>query len=140
MSEGLIIKRELKEHFLFTGFVSHGEMMEMLRHVDAGLILFQPTPNNLIGLPNKLFENFTAGIPTIASNFPEIAGIIGEEKGGLLVDPTQPEAIADAIEYLYTNQGARLQMAHNALKAAQEKYNFARQSEKLLTAYRDVFR
>jgi glycosyltransferase involved in cell wall biosynthesis len=137
--EGLINNKELKEHFLFTGFVSHGEMMEMLRHVDAGLILFQPTPNNLKGLPNKLFENFAAGIPTIASNFPEMAGIIGEEKCGLLVDPTQPGAIADAVEYLYANPGVRLQMANNALQAAQEKYNFPRQSEKLLAAYRDVF-
>ena len=51
-------------------------------------------------MPSKLFENLVAGIPTIANNFPEIAKIINQEECGLLIYATQPQQIADAIEYL----------------------------------------
>ncbi len=134
----LVAKSGLERQFLFTGFVSYTEMMRMLKCSDAGLILFQPTPNNRGGLPNKLFENLAAGIPTIASNFPEMARIISEEKCGMLVDPTKPEEIADAIEYLYRHENIKLEMARNALRAAQDKYNFTRQAEKLLKVYEEI--
>jgi len=134
----LIAEKALQEQFQFTGFVSYDVMMQMLRRADAGLILFQPTPNNMGGLPNKLFENLAAGIPTIASNFPEMAKIISEEKCGLLVDPTQPHEIADVIEYLYRHEGAKLEMGRNALTAARERYNFGKQAEKLKSIYQNL--
>jgi glycosyltransferase involved in cell wall biosynthesis len=136
--KGLIDDKALQGYFLFTGFVSYTIMMQMLIRSDVGLILFQPTPNNVGGLPNKLFENLAAGIPTIASNFPEMARIINEEKCGLLVAPTKPQEIADAIEYLYRHDDVTLEMGRNALSAAQEKYNFAVQAEKLLKFYRTM--
>lgn len=89
-------------------------------------------------MPNKLFENMVAGIPTISSNVPEIARIVNEARCGLLVDATQPEEIADAIEYLYEHEDIKLQMGQNALRAAQEKYNFATQAEKLLRIYGEM--
>ena len=89
-------------------------------------------------MPNKLFENLVAGIPTIASNFPEMARIINQEECGLLIDATQPQQIADAIEYLYRNEGSKLEMGQNALRAAQEKYNFEKQAEKLLKVYEEI--
>ena len=136
--EELVINKGLEGHFLFTGFVSYGEMMQMLQRADVGVILFQPTPNNIGGLPNKLFENLVAGIPTVASNFPEMARIIIQEECGLLIDATQPQQIADAIEYLYRNEGSKLEMGQNALRAAQEKYNFEKQAEKLLKVYEEI--
>lgn len=79
-----------------------------------------------------------AGIPSIVSNFPEMAKIIGQEKCGLLVDATQPGEIADAIEYLYRHEDIKLEMGRNALRAAQEKYNFPKLAEKLLKVYQEI--
>jgi len=133
--EKLIVEKGLGGHFLFTGFVRHYEMMRILKRADAGVILYQPGPNNSGVLPNKLFENLAAGIPTIASNFAEMGRIITEEKCGMLVNPTQPEEIADAVEYLYRHEDGKLEEGRNALRAAQQKYNFAKQAEKLLKVY-----
>lgn len=133
--EKAVAEKGLSDHFVFTGFLEHSEMMWKLRCADVGLLLFQPTPHNRLGLPNKLFENFAAGIPTVASDFPEIARVISEEKCGLLVDPTQPGEIADAIQRLYCERDLRLEMGTNALNAARTKYNFEAQAKKLLNLY-----
>lgn len=134
----LIREKGLEKYFSFTGFIDYAEMMQMLRRADVGLMPFKPTLKNKGALPNKFFENLVAGIPTIASNVPEIARIISQEKCGLLVDATQPEEIADAIEYLYKHEDIKLEMGQNALRAAQEKYNFAKQAEKLLKVYEEI--
>jgi len=134
----LIKEKGLEKNFSFTGFMDYAEMMQILRRADVGLMPFEPTLKNMGVLPNKFFENLVAGIPTIASNVPEIARIIGQERCGLLVDATQPQEIADAIEHLYKHEDIKLEMGRNALRAAQEKYNFATQAEKLLKVYEEI--
>jgi glycosyltransferase involved in cell wall biosynthesis len=136
--EEMVINRALEHTFTFMGFLDYRVMMEILSHADVGVIPLQPAPWYLWTLPNKLFENMVAGIPTIASNFPEMERIITQEKCGLLVDATQPEEIADAIEYLYKHRDMKLQMGQNALRAAQEKYNFTKQVEILLKVYEEI--
>ena len=134
----LLQDKGLNEYFSFTGFVNYDDMMKMLTQADVGVMPFELTRKNEGALPNKFFENLMAGIPTIASNVPEIARIITQEKCGLLVNPKHPEEIADAIEYLIKNEDIKLQMGRNALKAAQEKYNFTKQAEKLLRVYGEI--
>ena len=46
--------------------------------------------------PNKLFEAMAAGVPVVASDLPGMAPIVREIGAGLLVDPTDPAAIAAA--------------------------------------------
>ena len=136
--ERLVADKKLEGNFLFTGFMPHDKLMQILACSDVGVIPLQPAPWYSQTLPNKLFENFVAGIATVASNFPEMAKIINQEKCGLLIDATRPEEIADAIEYLYTNEDVRLEMGKNALKAAREEYNLATQSKKLVALYSDI--
>lgn len=136
--EEMVIKKGLAGRFTFMGFLDYRVMMEVLRDADVGVIPLQPAPWYLWTLPNKLFENIVAGIPTIASDFPEMARIITQEKCGLLVDATQPHEIADAIEHLYKHEDIKLEMGRNALRAAREKYNFPTQAEKLLRVYEEI--
>ena len=136
--EELVAEKGLEDRFQFTGFVPYHEMMRILRQADVGLMLFQPVPFWKGAMPNKFFENLVVGIPTVGSNLPEIARIVTEEKCGLLVDATQPQEIADAIEYLYRHEDIKLEMGKNALRAAKEKYNFGKQAEKLLKVYEEI--
>jgi glycosyltransferase involved in cell wall biosynthesis len=136
--EKLIAEKKLEGSFIFTGFVIYEDMMQILKRADVGVILYQPGPNNSGVLPNKLFENLAAGIPTVASNFAEMGRIITEEKCGMLVNPAQPEEIANALEYVYRHGDDKLEKGRNALKAAQQKYNFAKQADKLLKIYKEI--
>jgi glycosyltransferase involved in cell wall biosynthesis len=76
-----------------------------------------------------------AGIPVIASNFPLWKKIIEGNRCGLTVDPLQPKEIASAIDYLISNPLQALKMGENARKAAIAKYNWQKESEKLLAVY-----
>ena len=68
----------MSQQYILTEHVDYDEMMQMLKRADVAPKLFQQTPNDKIGLPNELFENLVTDIPTIASNFPEMARIINQ--------------------------------------------------------------
>ena len=137
---------ELKEHArrlglsdrtFFPGSVPLRELMRYTASADVGIHLIENTcPNHYYCLPNKLFEYMMAGLPVIISDFPEIGEVVRDARAGLLVDPTNPAAVADAIRKLLSDEDLRRSFSEHGLKAAEEQYNWERESSKLERVYR----
>jgi len=111
------------------------EAWQQARKSIAGLVLFHPGPNYTMSLPNKLFEYMASGLPVVASNFPLWKEIIEGNRCGITVDPLDPKEIAQAIEYLLTHPEEARQMGKNGRRAVEEKYNWEKESKKLLDLY-----
>ncbi len=122
-----------------TGFLPYRRMYEALAAGDIGLLVFQPAYYNIsIGLPNKLFDYMLVGLPVVASDFPEIRKVVSDADCGILVDPTDIEAIADAIAYLLENPDEARRMGQNGRRAIEQRYNWGRMEASLLTLYRNL--
>ena len=106
----------------------------------AGLMLFPPTPHYLRKELTKLFEYMAAGLPVVASNFPLWKEIVEGNRCGITVDPLDPKAIAQAIEYLLTHPEEARQMGENGRRAVVEKYNWEQEKEKLLNLYEELLK
>lgn len=120
------------------GFISREEVKKIFAKSVAGLLLVLPGPNVFGALPNKMFEYMSAGIPQITSNDPLWKPIIDESRCGITVDPTKPEQIAEAINYLLTHPAEALEMGRNARKAVEEKYNWEAEAPKLIRLYKEL--
>lgn len=108
---------------------------------DAGLILFRNTClNHYYSLPNKLYEYMMAGIPVIASDLPEIARVVKEGDFGLLIDPGDPAAIADAVRRAASDPSWRAAAGARARAAAERVHNWGEQEKVLLAAYEGLVR
>lgn len=66
---------------------------------------------------NKLFEYVMAGVPVVASNFPEIARIASKHEIALLVDPHSIDEVVAAVQKLVTDVSLRKRLADNAIAA-----------------------
>jgi glycosyltransferase involved in cell wall biosynthesis len=86
-------------------------------------------------LPNKFFEYCHAGIPIIASNFPEMAKIIKEYKIGEICEPTNKNEIIDKIMMLINNPEIYSLYKNNCTQAA-EYFTWEIQEKKLLNAFK----
>lgn len=135
----LAARTDPRPEITLTGYLPYREMYETLRAGSIGLLVFQPDYYNAyIGLPNKLFDYMLCGLPVIASDFPEISKVVREAECGVLVDPTDPDAIAEAIIYLLEHPDEARRMGENGRRAVLERYNWANMEGRLLGVYRQV--
>jgi len=73
----------------------------LLSRARLGLVVLQPEPNYVGAVATKMYEYLAVGIPTVASDF--LSQSIPDGVGVIPVDPLDPSAIAEAVEWLLRN-------------------------------------
>ena len=121
----------------------HGwkERDEVIAHYStsaAGLVLLHPTGTYTQSLPIKLFEYMASGLPVIASDFPYWRDIIESEQCGLMVDPLDTQAIADAMQWVMDNPDEAAEMGMRGRQAVADRYNWKSERKTLLALYQRV--
>lgn len=105
----------------FIGTVPLAELHEYTSSAWLGLqCLRNVCRNHYTTDSNKLFEYFNAGLPVIASDFPEIRKIVDEYDTGLLIDPESVDELVENIQLLATDEAHYQRLRQNAFAAAKQ--------------------
>ena len=129
----------VSDRAFFLDPVPSEELMEYTASADVGLCLIENAGFSYYhSLPNKLFEYMAAGLPVIASDFPEIGRLVKAENVGLTVNPEDPSEIAEAVGRLTQDRHLYDICAANALRAAADRHNWDRESRILEDIYRHL--
>jgi glycosyltransferase involved in cell wall biosynthesis len=123
------------EHVTFHGRVEYPVAVEIMSRADIGLICTQPTVNDLSGLPLKLFEYMAAGLGVIVSDFPLWHQYVNDYPACELVDPTNPERIAEGIVELANSLHTHAGVLAEAVQRIIKRYNWESEGQKLLRLY-----
>jgi glycosyltransferase involved in cell wall biosynthesis len=119
----------------YTGWQNRCGLLELLSRARIGVVPILPTPNHMDSQPIKLFEYMIAGLPVVASNLPRQAEIVKEAQCGILVEPGQPKALAEAIQWLLEHPMEAQAMGHRGRQAILQTYNWNSQAQLLLHLY-----
>jgi glycosyltransferase involved in cell wall biosynthesis len=121
----------------FDGWASRREVAAALGDARAGLVVLRPVAHEMLTLPIKLFEYMAAGLPVIASDFPLWRRIIEDAGCGLLVDPLDVGAIADAMRWILDHPDEAEAMGQRGRRAVEERFNWNHEAAILTAFYRD---
>jgi glycosyltransferase involved in cell wall biosynthesis len=116
----------LNDHVEFMGFLAGEEKIEAYRSSDV--LLF---PTHLCeGFPYVLLEGMAAGTPIITTALGVIPHLLKDGVNGLLIEPRNPERLAEKIEELSRNPQLGTEMAENNRRMLKESYSID-QAEKV---------
>jgi glycosyltransferase involved in cell wall biosynthesis len=111
--------------------VPHDEVVSLVKSADFGLCLIENVSlSDFYCLPNKLFEYLFAGVPVLASNFPDIASLLSEVDGGFCCDIDEMR-ITEAVIKL-EEKSISFQMRNL------DSYSWENQAGKLIGLYHSV--
>jgi glycosyltransferase involved in cell wall biosynthesis len=107
----------------------------LVRWYNAAEALVLPSLNEGFGLP--ALEAMACGTPVIASNVAALPEVVGD--AGLLVNPWDVEALAQAIQQLLSNHALRHDLRRRGLKRAQS-FSWDKAAAQTLHIYRQIAR
>ncbi len=91
-------KLRIEEKVIFLGRIDSNKLAEYTRLADIGLCLLENKGwSYYYSLPNRVFDYIHAGVPILATDFPEIAKIVNTYKTGILINHYEPEYLAKVI-------------------------------------------
>jgi glycosyltransferase involved in cell wall biosynthesis len=122
----------------FIGWQSRPQVAELLARARVGVVVLHPLPNYIDSQPIKLFEYMAAGLPVVASDFLLLRKIVDGAGCGLLVNPLDPTAIAEAIKWLLEHPDKAEAMGKRGQLAVRNHYNWEREEKKLVQLYQRI--
>jgi glycosyltransferase involved in cell wall biosynthesis len=125
----------LQTHVHFAGVLTGDAKWAAYRTADLFCL---PSKFNAESFPVVLIEAAMFGLPSVASNWKGIPGIVQQGKTGLLVPPEDPRATSDAIASLINNPGMLAEMGRNARKRYLEQFTVDIFYEKMGRAFLEI--
>jgi len=132
IKEYSVLKESQHEGFrvLFINQMPIDDLFNWINSSDVGLgIIANFNQSYYLCTPSKVYEFMMAGIPFLASDFPENRLLVKETNAGVLVEPDSSEDICTKAGNLISNIHNQKQMGRLGRIAALEKYNWESESE-----------
>lgn len=94
----------LNDKVTFLGKMLPDDFKNLTPNADIGLCLLEKMGlSYYYSLPNRIFDYLNAGVPVLASDFPEIRNFVEKNRTGLLIDSISPDIIADRLNEMLEN-------------------------------------
>ena len=120
----------LSEDVVFTGYVPDADVPALYRH--AALFAF---PSLYEGFGRPPLESMACGTPVVTSTTSALPEVVGD--AGLLVDPTDVSALAEAMESVLTDVDLRRSLVDKGLKRA-KRFTWERAGAETIALYRKI--
>jgi len=122
----------------FHGWLSRSEVSSTLSNARVGLAVIHAVPSYKNAYPTKMYEYMAAELPVVVSDFPLYRQVVEDAQCGLLVDPSSPEDISKAIQWLLNHPDEAEAMGQRGRRAVLEKYNWGNEAATLISFYEQV--
>jgi glycosyltransferase involved in cell wall biosynthesis len=130
-----------KDKILLKDAVPPSELLNYTGGADLGVSLLENTcKNHYYASPNKVWEYISAGVPILASDFPEMRQLAVDEQMGYVVDPSSPNDICNKINSIFDKRNYEdyINKKENCIEKSISRYNWDKEKEVLVKAYESL--
>lgn len=119
------------DNLIFVPPAPKSQMPEVLAAADACIAILKPIPLYATVYPNKVFDYMAAGRPVVLAMEGVIRDVIEEAEAGIAVPPGDPNALANALNYLAAHPEERASLGIKGHEYVELHFNRKDQADKL---------
>jgi len=127
--ERSLLEKMIEEKKLKNNFILKGVIPEAYKYLKAFDIFVLPSVKE--GFPWTILEAMAAEVPVIATKVGAIPEIIENNKNGILIEPKNPNDLAESIKRLIDDKNLRENLAREARKTVEERFRLDRMVKKI---------
>jgi glycosyltransferase involved in cell wall biosynthesis len=132
------VESGLCDQIRFRGRMRRHEIASLLHSADVLVAPSVPTAaGRREGIPVVLMEAMASGLPVIASNISGIPELVENGRSGLLVEPRQPDQLADALMRLHGDPELRDRLGKQGRQRVMDEYDLHKNTAALAAYFRD---
>ncbi len=124
---------EVGRRVFLAGELSYPDVLDAYSGADVFVF---PSISEAFGIP--VVEAMSAGMPVIASRVGGIPELVADGESGLLVEPDDPQSLADALLELARDAGRRSAMGAAGRKRVDQRFTWDRVAAQTLALYSDL--
>jgi len=134
----LIQELQVEDLVEITGWQPFEKVPSYINASDVCLVPHHRNPHTDSTIPHKLFQYMLMGKPVIVSDCRPLKRIVEETLAGLVFRAGDARDLADKIVFLYEEHGLRDYYGKQGREAVLKKYNWQRESQKLIKLYENL--
>ncbi|MFT3703315.1 MAG: glycosyltransferase family 4 protein [Agriterribacter sp.] len=119
-------------------YEGYADFTNLMQHLEKYTLMVHPSIEETFG--NTLTESMALGVPVVAGeksgSVPWVIGV--EQKGGLLANIHQPDAIAQAMEKIVSDQNTYNNFVQSAKEEAHSRFSSQKVMEDYINFYKEV--
>lgn len=120
------------------GYIVPHQLKQLTQQAYIGLTLFEKTGlNQYYSLSNRFFDYIMAGIPQVCVNYPEYKTINDQYNVAFMIDDTDEQTIADALNRLLHDKLLYEQLKQNCV-IAREQLNWQEEEKELIAFFNAI--
>ncbi|MBF0551168.1 MAG: glycosyltransferase family 4 protein [Deltaproteobacteria bacterium] len=132
----LVEKLDLTSKVRFAGMLQPAEALKYYPQADVLVMPSCVRHNDRDGIPNVLLEAMVMGVPVISTRVSGIPELVRDGETGLLVEPDDPVALAEAIERLTRRDGLAERLAGSGKTLIAAEFDISGSARQLLRLFR----
>ena len=127
-----IKKYNLEDKIQLVGFVNADELFAYNNLADILFVCRSNSPFANHGFPWKLGEYCMTAKPVIATRVSDIEEYFRDKESLFIVEPNDPMAIAQKIDYIFANYDMALNVAKKTKETAMQKFGYLEKSNEVI--------
>lgn len=112
--------------------LTRGEIIAYINYADILVMVRSKDIESDASYPSKLTEFLSTGRPVVTVNVGEIADYLSDGVNAYLVEPHNPEAMADKLNYVYDNYDLAEQAGQRGKELTAGVFNYYYQSKRMI--------
>jgi glycosyltransferase involved in cell wall biosynthesis len=129
---------DLEERVRLPGPMGQEELSREYGRASVFCLPCRVLPGDRDGLPNVLVEAMASGVPVVTTGVSGIPELVSHEANGLIVDPNDPEGLADSLVRLHEDRELAVRLARAGRATVIERFDGDALAGRLADLFREA--